>query len=164
MVENDNKDDRSKPLRQSPDKQKMYISGASNPKPIYFSSSAETLSKLKTQVNELKIDRGNSSRFFVSSSSVKNNKSETIDQKIRRQQIDNDNKEKDQKLKEKTLYILFTFLSVETLIIFSLAFVQGFKFLGFSLDAWSFRLVVAGTLGQIATMLTIAVRHLFPRK
>lgn len=88
----------------------------------------------------------------------------TIDQKIRKQQIENDNIEKDQKLKEATLRVLFYFLTAETLVIFLLAFVQGFSIYGFRLEEWSFRLVIAGTLSQIAAMLIIAVKNLFPSK
>jgi hypothetical protein len=88
----------------------------------------------------------------------------TIDQKIRNQQIINDNIEKDQNLKETTLRILFYFLTIETIIIFVLAFFQGFSAWGFHLEEWSFRLVIAGTLSQIAAMLIIAVKNLFPSK
>lgn len=88
----------------------------------------------------------------------------TIDQKIRNQQIINDNIEKDQNLKETTLRILFYFLTIETIIIFILAFFQGFSAWGFQLEEWSFRLVIAGTLSQIAAMLIIAVKNLFPSK
>lgn len=88
----------------------------------------------------------------------------TIDEKIRKQQIENDNIEKDQRLKEATLRILFFFLTFETIIIFVLAFFQGFATGGFHLEEWSFRLVIAGTLSQIAAMLIIAVKNLFPTK
>lgn len=88
----------------------------------------------------------------------------TFDEKIRKQQIENDNIEKDQKLKETTLRILFFFLTFETIIIFVLAFFQGFKVGGFQLEEWSFRVVIAGTLSQIAAMLVIAVKNLFPAK
>lgn len=88
----------------------------------------------------------------------------TIDEKIRKQQIENDNIEKDQRLKETTLRILFFFLTFETIIIFVLAFFQGFYAGGFHLEEWSFRLVIAGTLSQIAAMLIIAVKNLFPTK
>lgn len=89
-------------------------------------------------------------------------KPETIDEKIRKQKIENDNTENDQKLKKNTLVALFIFLGIETAVIFTLAFFQGFKAWGFELDVWSFRILVIATLGQITAMLTIAVRHLFP--
>jgi len=88
----------------------------------------------------------------------------TLDEKIRRQQIENDNIEKDQRLKETTLRILFYFLTAETIVIFTLAFFQGFQTGEFHLEEWSFRLVIAGTLSQIAAMLIIAVKNLFPSK
>jgi hypothetical protein len=87
-----------------------------------------------------------------------------IDEKLRKQQIANDNAEKDQALKGDTLRKLFRFLWAETAVIFLLAFLQGFTWAKFKLDQWSFRLVITATLGQITAMLTIAVRHLFPRR
>lgn len=90
-----------------------------------------------------------------------------IDEKIekaRAQKIENDNREKDQRLKEQTLRKLFNFLWAETIVIFGLAFLQGFGLHRFKIDQWSFRIVVTATLGQITAMLTIAVRHLFPKK
>ncbi|HEY8999298.1 MAG TPA: hypothetical protein VIM53_03190 [Candidatus Saccharimonadales bacterium] len=87
-----------------------------------------------------------------------------IDQKIRRQQIENDIAEADQRLKVKTLFILFGFLSVETIVVFMLAFFQGLQTYGFHMEEWSFRIVIGATIGQITAMLTIAVQHLFPKK
>jgi hypothetical protein len=97
-------------------------------------------------------------------------KSQTFSKKLenaRRKSIENDNLENDQRLKKISLIILFVFLSIETVAIFVLAFFQGFgdgENGWFYLDAWSFRLVMAGTLGQITAMLTIAIKHLFPKK
>jgi hypothetical protein len=85
------------------------------------------------------------------------------EEKARRQKIANDILEKDHRLKEATLKKLFRFLSAETGVIFVLAFLQGFGWKDFELDQWSFRLVIAATLGQITAMLTIAVQHLFPK-
>ena len=87
-----------------------------------------------------------------------------IDEKKRRQKIENDNAEKDQRLKALTLILLFAFLTLETIVIFVLAFFQGFSYSGFHLDEWSFKLVIIATLGQITAMLSIAVTHLFPKK
>jgi hypothetical protein len=87
-----------------------------------------------------------------------------IDQKTRERQIINDNLQKDQDLKVNTLRNLFYFLSAETIIIFTIAIAQGFHLWGFNLDEWSFRLLLAVTIGQITYMLTIAVQHLFPHK
>ncbi|HMH70525.1 MAG TPA: hypothetical protein VK502_03925 [Candidatus Saccharimonadales bacterium] len=87
-----------------------------------------------------------------------------IDEKKRKQKIDNDNAEKDQRLKTLTLVLLFAFLTLETIVIFVLAFFQGFGYNKFHLDEWSFKLVILATLGQITAMLTIAVTHLFPKK
>jgi hypothetical protein len=91
-------------------------------------------------------------------------KPKRLDQKIRRQQIENDIAEADQKLKIKTLFILFIFLSIETFVVFVLAFLQGLHTFGFHMEEWSFRVVIAATIGQITAMLTIAVQSLFPKK
>lgn len=88
-------------------------------------------------------------------------------ERVRKQKTANDNAEKDQRLKEQTLKKLFKFLGAETIIIFLLAFLQGFGTLWrwkFELDGLSFRIVVGATIGQITAMLIIAVQHLFPRK
>lgn len=91
-------------------------------------------------------------------------KPKRLDQKIRKQQIENDIAEADQKLKIRTLFILFGFLSIETIVVFMLAFFQGLHSYGFHLEEWSFRIVIGATIGQITAMLTIAVQNLFPKK
>lgn len=87
-----------------------------------------------------------------------------IDEKLRKQQIENDNVIRDQRLKEATLSKLFKFLSAETVIIFTFAFLQGFGWQSFYLEEWSFRILLSATILQITAMLTIAVQHLFPKK
>jgi hypothetical protein len=86
------------------------------------------------------------------------------EERVRRERIENDNKEKDQRLKEMTLKRLFLFLGIETGVVFIVAFFQAFHFLGFRLDEWSLRLLLAATLVQTVSMLTIAIKHLFPHK
>lgn len=78
--------------------------------------------------------------------------------------IRNQGLKKDIQLKERTLWILFSFLGIETLAIFLFTFFQAVGFKGFRLEEWSFRLLISGTLSQITVMLVIAVRHLFPNK
>jgi hypothetical protein len=85
-----------------------------------------------------------------------------LTERIRKYKIDNDRKEDDQSLKRKTLNRLFIFLACETFLIFTMIFFQGFKICGFDIDHISFRIVVSATITQIAGMLFIAVRHLFP--
>lgn len=87
----------------------------------------------------------------------------TIDEKIRKAKIENDNVIRDQQLKELTLKMLFTFLAAETVIIFAFTLLQGLN-RGFHLEEWSFRVVLSATILQITAMLTIAVQHLFPKK
>jgi hypothetical protein len=78
--------------------------------------------------------------------------------------IENDIREKDQTLKEQTLRLLFAFLAAETVVVFGIALLQGFRILGFKLDEWSLRLLLAATIVQTVSMLTIAIKHLFPQK
>jgi hypothetical protein len=98
-----------------------------------------------------------------SSGALASYKPTSIDEKIRKQKIENDNIVRDQRLKETTLKLLFTFLTAETIVIFTFAFLQGLN-RGFHLDEWSFRVVLSATILQITAMLTIAVQHLFPKK
>lgn len=87
-----------------------------------------------------------------------------IDEEQRQKRIANDASEQDNKLKKLTLFILFGFLGVETTAVFVIAFFQGFKARGFSIDDWSFRTLVVSTILQITAMLQIAVQNLFPKK
>ncbi|HEY5695314.1 MAG TPA: hypothetical protein VIQ80_00595, partial [Candidatus Saccharimonadales bacterium] len=67
-------------------------------------------------------------------------------ERTRRERIENDNKEKDQALKEQTLKLLFRFLGAETAVVFIIAFLQAFHAGGFGLDEWSLRLLLTATL------------------
>jgi len=87
-----------------------------------------------------------------------------LEEEVRLARIENDIREKDQKLKEQTLRLLFAFLAAETIVVFAIALMQGFQILGFKLDEWSLRLLLAATIVQTVSMLTIAIRHLFPQK
>jgi len=78
--------------------------------------------------------------------------------------LENEALQQDIKLKKYTLIALFGFLTVETALIFVMTFFQGFEFGNFSLEEWSFRLLISATITQITVMLLIAVRHLFPQK
>ncbi len=81
----------------------------------------------------------------------------------RAEKIKNDDAEQDIALKRNTWYRLFRFLSIETALVFVLAFFQGIHWpWSFHLEDWSFKLVITATIGQITTMLYVAVRYLFP--
>ncbi len=87
----------------------------------------------------------------------------TEQNKIKKEQLLNEEFAQNMQLKKTTLNRLFIFLSLETLAIFVLAVLQGFKLTsGFYLEDWSFRLLVAVTISQITYMLQFAVKHLFP--
>lgn len=87
-----------------------------------------------------------------------------LEEEVRLARIENDIREKDQALKEQTLRWLFILLGIETGIVFVIAVLQGFHLGGFALDEWSLRLLLAATLVQTVSMLTIAIRHLFPQQ
>lgn len=82
----------------------------------------------------------------------------------RERKIRNDDAEQDIRLKRSTLNRLFTFLSVETAVIFIFALLQATRYKGFALEEWSFKLLISATLAQITAMLFVAVRYLFPKK
>lgn len=87
-----------------------------------------------------------------------------LEEEVRLARIENDIREKDQALKEQTLKWLFVLLGIETGIVFVIAVIQGFHAAGFALDEWSLRLLLTATLVQTVSMLTIAIRHLFPQQ
>lgn len=90
---------------------------------------------------------------------------QTVDfQSIRKQQLKNDELEWDIKLRKKTLINLLDILKAETIVIFIFTFLQATHLCGFYLEEWSFRLVISATIAQVASMLIIAVKHLFPKK
>ena len=77
-------------------------------------------------------------------------------------QILNQGLRQDIRLRKITLWILLSFLAVETIIIFSFSFFQATKIFNFQLEEWSFKLLVAATISQITYMLQVAVKYLFP--
>lgn len=87
-----------------------------------------------------------------------------IDQEERKKELENNARELDIGLKKNTLVVLFIFLAIETILVFTIAYFQGFKFFDFMLEEWSFRTLLIATILQITAMLTIAVQHLFPKR
>jgi hypothetical protein len=60
---------------------------------------------------------------------------------------------------------LFWFLGIETFLIFAFTFCQATQLpLEFALPEWSFDILVTATILQIAGMVFVAVRYLFPNK
>lgn len=86
------------------------------------------------------------------------------DELVRRQRLDNDDTEQNIRLKRIVLDRLFWFLGIETFAIFMCTLLQATRWLGFQLDEWSFNILVTATIAQIAGMLFVAVRYLFPTK
>src|SRR6266568_4945338 len=83
---------------------------------------------------------------------------------VRERRLKNDNAEQDIQLKRKTLHRLFLFLTAESMLIFLFAFFQAIGSPSyFHLEDWSFKLLVAATIGQITAMLYVAVQYLFPK-
>lgn len=85
-----------------------------------------------------------------------------IDEEKRAKRLENDAKQQDIDLKKKTLNRLFLLLCAETVVVFIFAYWQGRENNKFTIDQWSFRLIISATILQITTMLIYAVRHLFP--
>ncbi len=83
---------------------------------------------------------------------------------VRRQRLDNDDAEQNIKLKRIVLDRLFWFLGIETAAVFLCTLLQATNWVGFKLDEWSFNILVTATIAQIAGMLLVAVRYLFPTK
>lgn len=87
------------------------------------------------------------------------------DELTRSQKLRNDDTEQNIRLKRMVLRILFWFLGIETIFIFLFAFFQAIKWpFVFHLDEWSFNILITATIIQIASMLLVAVRYLFPTK
>lgn len=57
---------------------------------------------------------------------------------------------------------LLTFLQAETLLLFALMALQGFKFNGFHIEADIFKIFVGGTIIQVAGLVLVIVKSLFP--
>lgn len=92
-------------------------------------------------------------------------KKTSIEEEIaERERIKNKGLNQDIDLKKVTLFVLFGFLAVETIAVFTIAFFQGFKFYEFQIEEWSFKLLIVATITQISYMLRFAVKHLFPNK
>jgi hypothetical protein len=81
-----------------------------------------------------------------------------------RKKIENRALAQDIDLKKQTLFILFGFLAIETILIFIFTFFQGVHLWGFSLEEWSFKLLIAATITQVTLMVHVAVKHLFPQQ
>ena len=84
--------------------------------------------------------------------------------RVEREQLKNRDFRQDIKLKKMTLLALLIFLGIETFGVFFVALCQGFKFKGFALEEWSFKLLVSATLAQTYLMLKVAVDYLFPKE
>lgn len=83
----------------------------------------------------------------------------------RRKKLQNDDVEQNIRLKRIVLNRLFWFLGIETFLIFSFTFCQATRIpFGFELKEWSFNILITATILQIAGMLLVAVRYLFPTK
>ena len=94
------------------------------------------------------------------SSSVKSRKADDLANEF--QELQNAEFRQYMNMKRLTLYILFSFLAVETFIIFLFTFFQATRFHDFKLEEWSFKLLITATISQITIMLIKAVKHLFP--
>ena len=90
---------------------------------------------------------------------------QSFDEELERERrhLQNADLAQDIKLKKKTLNLLFWFLGLETVAIFTFALLQATHWLGFSMEEWSFKLLISATIAQITAMLFVAVSYLFPK-
>lgn len=137
----------------------MKNSGRKKRSKTYKKASIATYEQLKGEIQELLTSQNLEA---LPSYSVSQSKQLDINDEIaRRENIKNKDLEQDITLKKRTLIILFTFLGVETAIIFFFSFLQATSLFGFKLEEWSFKLLITATLAQIAYMLQVAVKYLF---
>lgn len=91
-------------------------------------------------------------------------RTDVADELARTERLKNDDVEQNIALKRVVLNRLFRFLAAETVLIFIFALLQATHWLGFSLEQWSFNILITATIAQITGMLFVAVRYLFPTK
>ncbi|MBT3817354.1 MAG: hypothetical protein HOE80_01125 [Candidatus Magasanikbacteria bacterium] len=103
-------------------------------------------------------------RFFDKWPYVTEKKSVTKSAEEKRKELENEDYAQDIKLKKKTLNRLFWFLGIESLLIFIFTWYQATHWLNFSLEEWSFKLLLSSTILQITYMLQMAIKYLFPNK
>lgn len=84
------------------------------------------------------------------------------DELTRAQRIKNDDAEQNIMLKKVVLNRLFKYLGIETTFVFLFVLLQATHWIGFSLQDWTFDILITATIAQIAGMLFVAVRYLFP--
>jgi hypothetical protein len=83
----------------------------------------------------------------------------------KREDIENEGLKQDIMLKKISLIILFSFLVIETVVVFAFTYFQATHWpQNFHLGEWEFRLVLTATILQITYMLKIAINHLFPNR
>ncbi len=81
-----------------------------------------------------------------------------------RKKLENRDFAQNTELKRRALNLLFTFLAIESVVIFGFAFAQGTHWPAhFHIEEWSFKLLVSATIAQITGMLFVAIRYLFPK-
>jgi hypothetical protein len=91
-------------------------------------------------------------------------RTDVTDELTRKERLKNDDAEQNIRLKRVVLNRLFWFLGIETVLIFTFTFLQATRWFGFLLEEWSFNILITATIAQIAGMLFVAVRYLFPTK
>lgn len=128
-------------------------------KPVRSSQNADMFEPYFTVLSQAQ-----RSVLSVSATGTPAKKIDIEDEIAREKKIKNDDAEQDISLKRKTLERLFAFLLGETFVIFVFAYMQATKWLGFALEEWSFKLLIAATITQITIMLRVAIKYLFPQR
>lgn len=117
--------------------------------------------KILNIIKGLSLDDGGMTRYKDRPSAER----KISDEITEKERIKNEGLRQDIILKRFTLWILFGFLALETIMVFVFSFFQAIHWpFGFNLEEWSFKLLISATITQITIMLIIAVKHLFPKK
>ncbi len=112
--------------------------------------SSESLSSFESDYNDL------------FSGDNESHESKIKELKVKKLTQDIENNKEDYGLKKKIAYFLMWLLSIQSIIIFGLIFLQGFKWKCFYLNDYIFYILISGTLIESYFLVRIVVQHLFP--
>lgn len=143
-------------------KNKKSIKESVNPIWISGTSSHDYDQYKKRFLETIKADKSTKPLGFYSHNITGSTNTIRKEIKKKKEDIENEDLAQNIRLKKHTLYVLFGFLAVETIAIFSFSFFQATYLFKFDLEEWSFKLLVTATILQITFMIQVAVKHLFP--
>lgn len=89
-------------------------------------------------------------------------KRQEISQSDKRFEAEMDQRKMDRDLKKRIANQVFGFLGIETIALFLVILIQGFRPYGFHLEDSTINIFLGATLLQISSMAVIITRHLYP--